>query len=60
MDFIDEPDEIENMDEPSEIDSSIDGRYLKYDDEIGQGRFKTVWKGEADSWLVKKNKNSLG
>ena len=50
-----ESDEIDNMDEPSEIDSSIDGRYLKYDEEIGRGSFKTVWKGEVDSLMVKSN-----
>merc|ERR550519_1621788 len=31
--------------EPKAIDSSPDGRYLKFDEEIGRGSFKTVYKG---------------
>ena len=31
--------------EPKAIDTSPDGRYLKFDEEIGHGSFKTVFKG---------------
>ena len=31
--------------EPKAIDNSPDGRYLKFDEEIGRGSFKTVYKG---------------
>ena len=30
--------------EPKAIDNSLDGRYLKFDEEIGRGSFKTVFK----------------
>ena len=31
--------------EPKAIDTSPDGRYLKFEEEIGRGSFKTVFKG---------------
>lgn len=40
-----EPEQNEE-EEPKAIDSSRDERYLKFDEEIGRGSFKTVFKGE--------------
>ena len=34
--------------EPKAIDSSMDDRYLKFDEEIGRGSFKTVFKGKCE------------
>ena len=39
----------EEEEEPKAIDFSENGRYLKFDEEIGRGSFKTVFKGlDAD------------
>ena len=35
----------EEEEESKAIDNSPDGRYLKFDEEIGRGSFKTVYKG---------------
>ena len=43
-----EPEQNEE-EEPKAIDSSMDDRYLKFDEEIGRGSFKTVFKGELQS-----------
>jgi WNK lysine deficient protein kinase len=32
--------------EPKAIDTSPAGRYLKFEEEIGRGSFKTVFKGQ--------------
>lgn len=40
--------------EPKAIDNSLDGRYLKFDEEIGRGSFKTVFKagGQIKKYLI--------
>jgi len=42
---IEEDSEPNEEEEPKAIDSSMDDRYLKFDEEIGRGSFKTVFKG---------------
>ena len=47
---LDENDDNDERDEKQEaenqaIANSIDGRFLKFDDEVGRGSFKTVYKG---------------
>ena len=43
---VEEEPEQNEEEEPKAIDSSMDDRYLKFDEEIGRGSFKTVFKGE--------------
>ena len=32
-------------DDPDAVDTSLDGRFLKFPEEIGRGSFKTVYRG---------------
>ena len=35
----------EEDDDPDAVDTSLDGRFLKFPEEIGRGSFKTVYRG---------------
>ena len=37
--------EEEEDDDPDAVDTSLDGRFLKFPEEIGRGSFKTVYRG---------------
>ena len=45
-----EPEQTEE-EEPKAVDTSPDGRYLKFDEEIGRGSFKTVFKGNCGVFM---------
>ena len=53
-DSTEEPEDVKEDNEPEveeakAIDQGPDQRYLKFDEEIGRGSFKTVFKGEGSS-----------
>lgn len=49
----DEPEEEEDdEDDLKAVATSLDGRFLKFDIELGRGSFKTVYKGlDTETWV---------
>ncbi|XP_076994436.1 LOW QUALITY PROTEIN: serine/threonine-protein kinase WNK2 [Tamandua tetradactyla] len=47
-----EPEEEEDEDDLKAVATSLDGRFLKFDIELGRGSFKTVYKGlDTETWV---------
>ncbi|XP_027471087.2 serine/threonine-protein kinase WNK2 isoform X13 [Zalophus californianus] len=48
----DEPEEDDDEDDLKAVATSLDGRFLKFDIELGRGSFKTVYKGlDTETWV---------
>lgn len=47
-----EPEEDDDEDDLKAVATSLDGRFLKFDIELGRGSFKTVYKGlDTETWV---------
>ena len=47
-----EPEEEEDDEDLKAVATSLDGRFLKFDIELGRGSFKTVYKGlDTETWV---------